>query len=126
MGIISAFYRERRPLAVLAAYALVFRAVLMMLGLALAPETVAAGIGQLCLPSQSADLPSQPRGHDPATCECGPACPHGFPSAGPASATTGTPGLMRVARQPVPFATAAPDQHSTTYRQIRAPPPSFT
>ncbi|WP_420335979.1 hypothetical protein [Roseibium sp.] len=67
--------RERHPLVALATLAFTLRLCLVILASALAPEFAAAtGLTKLC---QTHDQQHALAFHDPAVCQCGPACVHG-------------------------------------------------
>ncbi|WP_434053187.1 MAG: hypothetical protein RDA78_28860 [Roseibium sp.] len=76
--------RERHPLVALATLAFTLRLCLVILASALAPEFAAAtGLTKLC---QSSGQQQSLAFHDPAVCQCGPACVHGC-SIAPAAPT---------------------------------------
>ncbi|WP_422039840.1 hypothetical protein [Roseibium sp.] len=67
--------RERHPLVALATLAFTLRLCLVILASALAPEFAAAtGLTKLC---QTSGEQHSLAFHDPAVCQCGPACVHG-------------------------------------------------
>lgn len=67
--------RERHPLVALATLAFTLRLCLVILASALAPELAAAnGLTKIC---QTSEQQHTLAFHDPAICQCGPACIHG-------------------------------------------------
>ncbi len=117
--------RERHPLVALATLAFTLRLFLVILASALAPEFAAAtGLTKLC---QTSDQQHTLAFHDPAVCQCGPACVHGCslaPATPPGnSALPGTglaaSGILRTADHEV--RNAQPGRVTA----IRAPPLSL-
>ncbi|MEM8701868.1 MAG: hypothetical protein AAGF82_08585 [Pseudomonadota bacterium] len=117
--------RERHPLVALATLAFTLRLCLVVLASALAPEFAAAtGLTKLC---QTSDQQHALVFHDPAVCQCGPACVHGCSLAPGAQGGTfamteiglAANGALREA------AGGSRDAHSGRITAIRAPPSSL-
>ncbi len=117
--------RERHPLVALATLAFTLRLCLVILASALAPEFAAAtGLTQLC---QTSGQQHSLAFHDPAVCQCGPACVHGCSLAPAAPAGTSVLSANGLAANGA-FPEAGRDTRTALSRRvtaIRAPPSSL-